>query len=548
MGIKTVTRAAPGRIAMGLFLGAAFLSPLLFSLYTGHIWEDFFITFKHSRNLCEGHGLVFYPGERVHGFTSPLGTLLPAFCYWVTGQTSYEPGLWLFRVFSAAAFAGGGALFLKALRAGGAGKYVQIAFALLYVLDAKAVDFAGNGMETAFMLLFLGWALYLVVLDDPGRWLAAGLAWAGLMWTRPDGCVYVAGLALAGLLFATGPRRPRLAALLKSAAVCVAVYLPWFVWAWAYYGSPVPNTIRAKSNYGRGYHDPVRVVLDTLRRVPERLADVFQPTYYGHQGWPSWVKVVCLTLGIFSAVCWLLPVRDRLTRLASFCFAVWSLYLAFLVAASPWYLPPTGVCGLLVLTAGGAALARSLPRGRVLAEEVAAAAGVLLVGFSAWVLLASAREFKVQQAEVEWGNRAEVGRWLKDNAGPGERVYAECLGYFGYFSGVRIQDYPGLASPEVVEAARREPGDFASVALRLKPEWMALRPHEVEGLSARDEFVRRYKEVKVFDVTGRLEQYPDLMGMGYLKGDAKFTIFRRVPEETASPRTPSEGPPTTDAP
>ena len=50
--------------------------PTAYTLYTNHIWEDFFITFRHSQNLCEGKGLVYNEGERVHGFTSPLGVLL----------------------------------------------------------------------------------------------------------------------------------------------------------------------------------------------------------------------------------------------------------------------------------------------------------------------------------------------------------------------------------------------------------------------------------------------------------------------------------------
>src|SRR5437868_3644445 len=88
------------RAGMATFILAAALVPLAYAWYTNHIWEDFFITFRHSQNLCEGHGLVYQPGERVHGFTSPLGTLVPAFCHTFTGQVSYLRALWLFRVLS----------------------------------------------------------------------------------------------------------------------------------------------------------------------------------------------------------------------------------------------------------------------------------------------------------------------------------------------------------------------------------------------------------------------------------------------------------------
>src|SRR5437763_1345346 len=91
--------------SLGLLCAAVALG---YALYTQQAWEDFFITFRHSCNLCEGNGLVYNPGERVHGFTSPLGVLLPALCYLVTGKTSWLGALWLFRVVSIAAFAAGG--------------------------------------------------------------------------------------------------------------------------------------------------------------------------------------------------------------------------------------------------------------------------------------------------------------------------------------------------------------------------------------------------------------------------------------------------------
>lgn len=54
---------------------------------TSHVWEDFWITFRSSKNLAAGHGLVFNPGDRLHTFTSPLGVLLPAAASLAAGLT-----------------------------------------------------------------------------------------------------------------------------------------------------------------------------------------------------------------------------------------------------------------------------------------------------------------------------------------------------------------------------------------------------------------------------------------------------------------------------
>src|SRR5437899_2242148 len=56
-----------------------FLVPLILLLATrGVAWasiplpaEDAFITYRYALNLALGHGLVYNPGERVMGFTSP---------------------------------------------------------------------------------------------------------------------------------------------------------------------------------------------------------------------------------------------------------------------------------------------------------------------------------------------------------------------------------------------------------------------------------------------------------------------------------------------
>src|SRR5206468_3346865 len=114
------------------------------------------------------------------------------------------------------------------------------------------VMFSVNGMETAFMLFFVAWQLWLSERGWEGRGVWLGLCWAGVMWTRPDGFIYIAVLGLAHALFG----HERLRRLLRPIAVGVilgaVLYLPWFVAAWQYYSSPVPHTVIAKSNVEEG--------------------------------------------------------------------------------------------------------------------------------------------------------------------------------------------------------------------------------------------------------------------------------------------------------
>src|SRR3990170_2242051 len=81
-------------------LGIVALIPMLFALYTNNAWEDWYITYRASKNLALGHGLVFTPGERVHSFTSPIGTLIPALLAFLTRAANDDLVLWLYRAIS----------------------------------------------------------------------------------------------------------------------------------------------------------------------------------------------------------------------------------------------------------------------------------------------------------------------------------------------------------------------------------------------------------------------------------------------------------------
>jgi hypothetical protein len=134
----------PGMAVAGIIL----LFSLAFAVCTQHIWEDYWITFRASRNLAMGYGLVYTPGERLHTFTSPLGALLPAFFSWITGSQMDVLALWLFRIVSAGALAAGLALLFLSLQTL---RLRQISYWLtlgLIGMDAKVVDFSINGMET----------------------------------------------------------------------------------------------------------------------------------------------------------------------------------------------------------------------------------------------------------------------------------------------------------------------------------------------------------------------------------------------------------------
>jgi hypothetical protein len=505
--------------------------PLAYAIYTNHAWEDFFITFRHSRNLVEGHGLVYQPGERVHGFTSPLNVLLPALTYWLTGSTSFQPALWLYRVLSIAALAAGGAALLGALRQSTAAWWPAILFAALALsLEPKIVMFTVNGQEAGLMLLFFLPALVWCLTDPLRRWTAIGVCWAGLMWTRPDGCIYIAVIALVALGFAGGDRIRVLAALMRAALLCTGLYLPWFLWAWWYYGSPVPHTVLAKAalhaNDANGLWASAK---DMFEKAPYAAKLVFLPTNAQFGGWPVWTDVYAWAAAGFCALYWLAPWADNLGRRLSLVFLLIVVYLSYLAHAGgvyAWYTPPAAAVGIAVITLGvPVTVSRFISDVRIaryLASGVLAAALCSCVTVFAMTTV----QMRVQQRVIEFGNRMQIGLWLKEHASAGDRVFLEPLGYIGYFSGAHMLDYPGLASPEVTRLLElgSTPGEIVAA---LAPEWLVLRRSEAENLLAYPAIRSNYHVARVFDVRAALQRYGKLPGSNYLRRDAVFLVFRR---------------------
>ena len=517
----------------------AVLVALGFALYTNQRWEDYYITFRPSKNLATGHGLVFQVGQRVHTYTSPLGVLLPAFTSWVSGGQSDEVAFWLFRFISIGAFAGAVSLVWRTGRAWGWRASTCALAAGLLLTDAKSVSFSVNGMETGFLLLFIALSLLIYTRAPRHGFAWLGAAWAGLMWTRPDAFVTIGALGAGFWLFPRGQRLATtrgklLLGYLKSGLVCTALYGPWFAWAWSYYGSPIPNTIVAK---GLGHRvPPLSALLGNLVLLPVQSwtrhfgSGIFMPSYFGSGGWPAW-SITLSELLILAALAAVLVPRVRAeVRTLSLATIVVLFYVSN-TELYPWYLPPVTLLAILTLASLGESLHALLPE-RLRGARVWLLPGLAVVVFSATLLVKCSRQAKWQQTIIE-GQRREIGLWLRANRqSPNDTVFLESLGYIGYYSQLKMYDYPGMSSPEVVEARRRLGENWANLIPALKPRWLVLRPQEVVGyrLEYQPWFQEHYTLATAFDARQKLADVGRLPGWNYLNFDAVFLIYRLNPD------------------
>ena len=530
--------------AKWLVVVLAFLLPLTFAAFTGHAWEDYFITLRSSRNLVEGHGLVFNPGERVHTFTSPLGVLVPALCTAIAGAAHEQAALWLFRLINAALLAAAALLLWRRAESLRLGSVGRIALFGLLLADAKLTDFSINGMETAILVYFLLvlWSELEAPAGPRVTWLAA--AYAGLMWTRPDAFVLAGALTLSHLIFpaqsAGGtPQRPW-SQVWRGTLLGVLLYAPWVLWAWWYYGTPVPHTIVAKAVA------TAPLELSRLLSVHWNVllghntgGELFLPAYSAFGGWPKWLAHLAHGMTIVAMFSWLVRIAPAPARRASLALFLGAFYFQSIILF-PWYLPPWTVLAIIVLSfwLDAGAGARRFPALRSGARIACLA--VVIVQLGVW--LAVAWQMRLHQRFVETGVRRAIGVWLHTQAAPGDTVLLEPLGYIGYFSQLKTYDVPGLSSPEVVAVMRSGDQDYSSIIARLQPRWLVLRPYEIYHMGASPRRVLdHYEAVKQWSARPELDALPFLPGRRWSEWEAEYVVFRRKPvaRPTVPPPSPS---------
>ncbi len=484
--------------AASVIVGLGLAVRLLFWAVTGRQFEDGLITTTHAITAAEGHGLTHHLGEgHIHGFTSPISVLVP-----LVGEVLHHGwGFSLLRLSALVAFpiAAFAAYRLCALFE--VGRWPTL-FVLAYLaFDRNHVFYGMAGMETEIAVAVLLWAIYLVLRE---RTVPAGILLGLCLYTRPD---FLAWVAIA-LLFLAVRNRRRAAV---SGLVALALFAPWLAFTTAYYGSPVPHTIRAKSHV---FFDP------PSPRHPGAYPVWLKQTLQLHKG--SWIALApwledsqvfaapvprvalkllayaFLGLALYGVV---LTLRGRLRDPAIWPVAVYvAAFLAYALIALPatyfeWYQPPLTAVLAILAAIGLTAIGR---RAKALATGAAVLLAVIYAIPMLWWIPTEAR----LQHDVENRVRKPLGLWLRAHVPQGESVTSESAGYVGYYGRVKLYDWPGLTSNAVYDAMKQLPqaqDSLLSTIRLVHPDWIVLRPFELQNLRTMMPTVyARYHVVKAF--------------------------------------------------
>ena len=527
------------RIYLLLFL-IPFSVAMLYALFTDHRWEDWYITYRASKNLALGHGLTYTAGEKVYSYTSPINTLLPALFAYVFPHNADQAAIWLYRLVNSVVLGICAMLLWRLAGALQLNRFFSFFLIALFSVNILIIDNSINGMEAPYMMLFLILLIFQLYKKEQTQIRDFILPFTGLMYTRPDGFVYAAFLIAGFLVFHFNRKDPKaqfpfVAKLLRAALIALALYLPWILVTWYYYGSPIPNTIIAKSVF-KDYDlwvlikefikFPFTIFRDTVNYV---LSGLFMPGYSFFGGWYQleWPGRLITTITFYAFLFPFLPKAARAFSLSVY-LAVFYLTVVSGQGGQPWYLPNLSIQAILFLAVALNALYEKYR------SNIIPGFASVFFAYSFVLLLLGGYSFKMQQEIVENGNRTKIGQWLKANASkPNETVFLECLGYIGYYSNLKMYDFPGMSSPEVVGVLRKNKAEnkiwYSVVIDSLKPDWVVLRPWEIDNINREmpgmlDRYYEREKNFSVID------QIPDqwyLLGKPYLENDAWFVVFKK---------------------
>jgi arabinofuranosyltransferase len=256
---RSSRRISPLAFQLASLAVLALASILLSGIAKDWMLDDAFISFRYVENFVAGHGLVYSIGERVEGYTNflwimllsgfhrfhadtvaisrILGVLLNCLTLvltWLASCRIFGRNRWETLV-APALLATCGAFTTWGLAGMEVPLFTFLVLAALAWFGDRPLGSLSHKPQTTSRLELGACSL---------SYFTAGLLTALATLTRPEGLIVMVVMVLA---IATGlARKDRARTLLITIAGFAVLYLPYYVWRYAYYGYPLPNTFYAK--------------------------------------------------------------------------------------------------------------------------------------------------------------------------------------------------------------------------------------------------------------------------------------------------------------
>jgi hypothetical protein len=287
------------------------------------------------------------------------------------------------------------------------------------------------------------------------RYSAAAALAALATLTRPDGILVAIVL---GAHFLLRIRRP---VPWKSLLIFGGLLIPWFLFAWLYYGYPLPVTLAAKQQQG------ILAVSQTFAPGMLWILDWY------NDSWQYWLEAALAMLGVY----WLVRKAPQWTLLLAWTATYFVSYTILGVSRYFWYYAPLVPGYISLIGLGLTAIAQLIqagklhpasqpapdansedrpgqPAGQTRPPAIRLRISYLLIGV-VLISLTVAQLFDVYKLSTTPDPRAaayrSVGEWLQNNTPSDSLISSLEIGIIGYYAERRVIDFAGLLQPNVAQ-------------------------------------------------------------------------------------------------
>lgn len=463
--------------------------------------DDSWIHLQFARNLADGLGLSYNPGEFVTGSTSPLWTAMLALLFPLPGDVV----VWT-KILGLALHLAGIAAAWRLARELDLGPGLSALAAGLTLSTSWLVWSALSGMEIPLFILLSLWGMVLHVREraDASRPPLSLAVLAVSVLARPEGLLLLLLAVLDRFLVFEREgeglrwRRPSPRVLLLGAALAVcALAGPFLFYAWAG-GSVLPTTYAAK---GGG---EVRGLLPNGRYLLNIFGIFFRP-----QPWSA----LLAGAGVLALVQRLGTPRDR-----GLLPALWvlALPLAYSVLTpgptkmlgnfGRYYFPLFPVLAVLAAVGLEGAVRALAGLRRPLRLALGCIGAAVILAPSVYTLLQGERFYVQNVANVEESDVA-IARWLAERVPPDAVLAVNDIGAIKYLLPNRVVDLASIATPDIGREVREAAASgtpwgkaMIDAVTRRQPEYIVIFPSWFPDL-ARDP---RFRAVYVLPIEGNI--------------------------------------------
>ncbi|EHR59104.1 hypothetical protein [Saccharomonospora cyanea] len=424
-------------------LGLALLLSLFHQLAYATIAGDAYVTFRYARNVAEGYGAVYNPGEYVEGYANFLWMIVVALPGAVFDDSD---AIVATAVALGIASALGCVLLAYRLtnrivllaRPGGPGMPgLGVVAAALTAGSSSLSAYGASGLEAPLFVLL---TLMLCLALAAGRAVVAGVVAALAVMTRPEGLV----LAVVGLAwFAVEAVRRRQAGSTAVAYVVgvVVLLVPWTVWRLTIYEHLLPNVVVSRwkggwsdrlaggweyvAEFALAYQAFVALAVTALallltrRGVPESVARARSVV------WLLVALAVGHVVGVLAAGGGWMPAWRLLAPVPVLLAIVGTAAYGLFVVTSPAREAPTS--------------AEPEPRSPLARRRTVSVVTMALCGLSLVVTMVHPRALPaMHELRASADQLAEVGRWLDESLPAGTVISTHNTGALAYEAGPSI--------------------------------------------------------------------------------------------------------------